>query len=656
MCGIFGIVNGSQNSLSKDATKSYLKNLFLLSENRGQEAAGIASRLNDKTLVLRRPEKASRFIKSRAYKSYLEGLDFVDNSAAVIAHCRLVTDGYQNQHENNQPVISSGVVGVHNGIIVNKESLYTKYNNLKSRLDVDTEVMLDLCQNFRQQGLSLSEAVAKTYQEIRGSASIALLFEDLGSLVLATNNGSLYYAANVAQQRLFFASEAHILNTFLQKENLSNTFQVKQLDPDSAMIIDYKNGFTITPFSLNAATSIDGKQATRAEIFDIKPTSEYTTSHILNAAKPNPALLKFDETHFLSIHRCKKCLLPSTFPFIRFDTNGECSYCTNYIPIKKYGEEALKKQLENKDNVLLALSGGRDSCYALHYLAKDLGKNVKAYTYDWGVVTDLARRNMSIMCQDLNVEHIIVSADITVKRKNIRLNVEAWLKRPSLGMVPLFMAGDKQFFYYANRVREQVMADALIFGMNELERTNFKVAFCDIRQKEVDRHFGLSYLNQLEIIYYYLKQFALTPSYINSSIFDTVFAYFSYYLDKHDYTTLYHYLPWDEKRIESTLIGEYGWNTATDTTTTWRIGDGTAAFYNYIYWSFVGFTESDTFRSNQIREGMISRDEAMKMALEENRPRFEAIKWYCQTIGLDFNTTISRINEVANQKRNLRAP
>ena len=60
---------------------------------------------------------------------------------------------------------------------------------------------------------------------------------------------------------------------------------------------------------------------------------------------------------------------------------------------------------------------------------------------------------------------------------------------------------------------------------------------------------------------------------------------------------------WDEGLIDQTLAREYRWETAADTGTTWRIGDGTAAFYNFIYYTVAGFTENDTFRSNQIREG-----------------------------------------------------
>ncbi len=64
---------------------------------------------------------------------------------------------------------------------------------------------------------------------------------------------------------------------------------------------------------------------------------------------------------------------------------------------------------------------------------------------------------------------------------------------------------------------------------------------------------------------------------------------------------VFDYWRWDEKVIESTLLNDYDWERATDTNTTWRIGDGTAAIYNYIYYTMAGFTEQDTFRSNQIR-------------------------------------------------------
>ena len=60
-----------------------------------------------------------------------------------------------------------------------------------------------------------------------------------------------------------------------------------------------------------------------------------------------------------------------------------------------------------------------------------------------------------------------------------------------------------------------------------------------------------------------------------------------------------------------------------------------------------GFTEFDTFRSNQIREGSLSREEALRLVEIENRPRYQSVKWFLDVIDLDFDKTISRINQFA---------
>ena len=98
--------------------------------------------------------------------------------------------------------------------------------------------------------------------------------------------------------------------------------------------------------------------------------------------------------------------------------------------------------------------------------------------------------------------------------------------------------------------------------------------------------------------------------------------------------------------MNSTLLDRYGFELARDTRSTWRIGDGTAAFYNYIYYNVAGFTENETFRSNQIREGLLTREKALELIRTENQPRFESIQWYCDTIGISFEDTIERIRSI----------
>ena len=254
------------------------------------------------------------------------------------------------------------------------------------------------------------------------------------------------------------------------------------------------------------------------------------------------------------------------------------------------------------------------------------------------------------LCGKLGVEQIVVSADIKRKRENIRKNLKAWLKKPDLGMVPILMAGDKQFYYYFHKVRKQTGVKLFIFcgGYEAEEGTGlFKYGFCKVNQggkKALSRLTGISRINKLKIMSYYLKQYIKNPAYINRSILDTLFAYYSTYVVRDDYLYLYHYLDWDEKKILSKITEKFDWERETDTIATWRIDDGTAPFYNYIYMTMAGFTEFDIFRSHQIREGKLSREEAYELVKEENKPRFKSIEWYGQAIDFDMNKAIEIIN------------
>ena len=138
-----------------------------------------------------------------------------------------------------------------------------------------------------------------------------------------------------------------------------------------------------------------------------------------------------------------------------------------------------------------------------------------------------------------------------------------------------------------------------------------------------------------------------SPGYFNTSIWDTLSGeYYRSFAKKEDYYHVFDYWKWDENIVNDTLLNKYDWETAVDTKTTWRIGDGTAAFYNYIYYTVAGFTEHDTFRSNQIREGHLARTDALELAKEENQPRYQNIRWYLDAVGLEFPDVIKSINNI----------
>ena len=180
-----------------------------------------------------------------------------------------------------------------------------------------------------------------------------------------------------------------------------------------------------------------------------------------------------------------------------------------------------------------------------------------------------------------------------------------------------------------------------------MEKTDFKTGFCGVRPNfEAEQIHHLKKDGKSQLIKYYMKQFMSNPGYINSSLFDTAKAFFSFYDVKQEQIDLYQYVRWEEQLVNDTLIKQYGWEMDPETPTTWRIGDGTAAFYNYVYYTAAGFTENDTLRSNQIREGDISRESALEMVKNENKPRPNSMQWYFDTIGVDMTKAVEAANSI----------
>ncbi|NQU62445.1 MAG: hypothetical protein HQ512_15035, partial [Rhodospirillales bacterium] len=376
---------------------------------------------------------------------------------------------------------------------------------------------------------------------------------------------------------------------------------------------------------------------------------------VLAPSPAGPTMSIEDHTHRVDdIKRCTKCVLPETYPFIAFDDHGVCNFCHDYEPQRPKGRDKLEEILnrhrrtDGSPDCIVAFSGGRDSSYGLNYIKNELNMNPIALTYDWGMVTGIARRNQARLCGQLGIEHILRAADIPAKRRYIRKNIYAWLKRPKLGMVPLFMAGDKMFFHHLREIKKQTGIPLVLFcGGNLMERTDFKAGFAGVRENEHgNRLFALSIANKVGLFLWYGWQYVINPSYFNESFFDTMRAYFTTFIEKEDFEYLYHYIPWNEDEINKVLKEKFGWETAEGRKNTWRIGDGYTSFINYIYYTIAGFSEYDTFRSCQIREGLISREDALTMIAQDNQPHMDALTDFARQTGFNLEEVLTEINSI----------
>lgn len=610
MCGIIGYFDREESA----DLRSHAAFLFDKAVSRGSEASGVALWTRDAIKTLKCPAPPRELLRLPE----CEVLWKIPHSRGFVGHARMATNGRSTESANNHPIVKDGLAAIHNGIIVNDGDLWRRNPDLRRGSDVDTEVFLALLARELRNDPSVSRALGRVYAGLQGTVSAAVFLEDRDALLLTSNNGSLHWWQS--PEAFVFASEAQTIMDFA-KARLGKTdgIEVRQIEPGT--------GLLYFPGSFQVETFVAGSPENRSPaalphpLVPVEPVKNFPAPQILDNDLRAIETLRLPSA---DVRRCRRCILPETVPFIRFNDQGICHYCENHKPRSLLGlpalhakAEELRRRRGRGGDLLVMFSGGRDSSYGLHYVVRELGLKAVTFTYDWGVITDLARRNQARLCGKLGVENILVSADLAEKRRNIRLNLRAWLKRPRLGLLPILMAGDKQYFHHANRVQRELGLPESLMAANPYEKTDFKAGFCGVPPASAH---GLSPLRQARLAGYYAKEFLLNPAYLNASIPDTLGAYASFYMIPHDYLRLFDYIEWNEDEINRTLLGEYDWETAPDTTTTWRIGDGTAPFYNYVYTLATGFSENDSFRSHQVRQGLLSREQALALVERENRP------------------------------------
>lgn len=599
MCGIFGIVAPAKIDTSD------LQVLVQHAQQRGKDSSG---------LMLFDGEAYQAHRADYPITRLLGELD-TSNSSLVFGHSRLITNGLAD----NQPVVRDGVCVFHNGIVVNHDALWPQLQTPREQ-QIDTEVIAGLALDALAAGVALEEVPARVLDACRGVVACALVLPALGKLCLFSNNGSLYLGEKAGAW--VYASERYPL----AQMGCEHICQVRE-----AVFIDI-------PAS-SGAVEVSDKAADRP---DLIPS--------LGSTSQEEGLLTYRP---YTLRRCTRCILPETMPYISFDAQGVCNYCKHYKPRNKPRPiEDLLALVEpyrrsQGDECIVPFSGGRDSCYGLHLIVKELKLKPITYTYDWGMVTDLGRRNISRMSAELGVENIIVADDIAKKRHNIAMNLRAWLKSPHLGMISILTAGDKHFFKHVETIKQQTGIGLNLWGINPLEVTHFKAGFLGVPPDFEERNvYSNGAMKQLRYQFLRLQAMVKSPGYFNSSLWDTLSGeYYRSFTAKSDYFHIFDYWRWDEKQIDDTLAA-YDWEKAPDTNTTWRIGDGTAAFYNYVYYTVAGFTEHDTFRSNQVREGDLTREEALALVEDENRPRYPNIKWYLDAVGVDFTEAMKVVNAI----------
>ena len=130
---------------------------------------------------------------------------------------------------------------------------------------------------------------------------------------------------------------------------------------------------------------------------------------------------------------CRRCLLSNEVPGVHVAPDGICSVCKDHD--KLWGDWEQQKHLRLKEleiilatakkkkgmyDVLVPLSGGKDSTYILYLCRRVYDLRCLAVTWDNGFLTEHARNNIRNACEKLGVDHTYYGMDRNLLKKLYR--------------------------------------------------------------------------------------------------------------------------------------------------------------------------------------------------------------------------------------------
>ncbi|MBN1911112.1 MAG: hypothetical protein JW818_15305 [Pirellulales bacterium] len=338
--------------------------------------------------------------------------------------------------------------------------------------------------------------------------------------------------------------------------------------------------------------------------------------------------------------RCTHCVIPRTAAHATFNDDGVCDVCASAPPQSNMSEdkvrenaEALRKNIERiKEDgknrpydCVVGISGGRDSTYLLHELTRKHNLRCLAAYYRTPFTPEKCHQNVLRLTERLNTPLVNMNISQEVHQKIAREMVVLWAKTRKSVYANMACAECKivngEIFHIAKKNK----AKWVVYGSNAVESfggASWRRTSDGQSEGAADRRFSFSrqMSRMLKIAQKGTELLVLSPAlwkylwlmFRGSILYlspDTPYLKLRY----HSIHVLhYFYLAgWTEAGCENALK-EVGWELPYGSGTSWRADCNYAAFKDYLFQETVGTTYYDSLLSNMIRNGMITREEAMR--------------------------------------------
>lgn len=340
---------------------------------------------------------------------------------------------------------------------------------------------------------------------------------------------------------------------------------------------------------------------------------------------------EFGTPPFKGIQYCTRCCMPETSEGTEFDELGICRACRSSeqkMHIDWAAREAeLKKVLDhykaqagNNYDCIVPISGGKDSAFQLHVLVKKYGMKPLAVTFSHNWFSEVGKYNLTNILEKLEVDHVMFTPNRGLVNKVARQSLYAigdacWNCHAGVGAfplqcavmykIPLMIWGESA----AEAGNKASYDDKLEFDETYFDRVSSKAKIDDLLcddLTEQDMHpYRIPPREELEAI-------GFRGIFLGEFIF------------------------WDGERQTEFLIKEYDWR-ETSVEGTYK-GYKSAeckmpGVHDYAKYLKRGFGRATDHASQDVRAGLLTREEAFEVIKEYDPQRPEMLDYYLKITG-----------------------
>jgi N-acetyl sugar amidotransferase len=346
---------------------------------------------------------------------------------------------------------------------------------------------------------------------------------------------------------------------------------------------------------------------------------------------------------------CSRCCMPETTEGLEFDELGICKACRSSEQkmridwrarseqLKQILDEAKRRSGNNYDCVV-PISGGKDSAFQLHILVKVYGVTPLAVTFSHNWFTETGRYNLANILDRLGVDHMMYTPNRGLVNK---------LARQSLPMI-----GDSCWHCHAGvwsypfHVAVKFKIPLIIYGESPAEFSGRTTYF----DQEMPSNKDFAKVGLKESIKVPASQ--MVSESVSEKELNMFFPPTEAELEQAGIHGVFlgDYVFWDHERQTEFLVKEYDWREdKVEGSYKWykSVECRMTGVHDYAKYVKRGFGRGTDFASQDVRAGLMTREEGFDLAAKVDAERPGELDYYLKITGY----TEEEFHRILREKR-----